>query len=76
MLKIGEFAKICNVSTQTLRYYDAEKILCADAVDQYSGYRYYHPDKIQVYQKIAALKDMGFSLEEIKEILYAPEEKQ
>ncbi|MBP3397060.1 MAG: MerR family transcriptional regulator [Clostridia bacterium] len=76
MLKIGEFAKICNVSTQTLRYYDTEKILCADAVDQYSGYRYYHPDKIQVYQKIVALKDMGFSLEEIKEILYAPEEKQ
>ena len=33
MLKIGEFAKICNVSTQTLRYYDAEKILCADEID-------------------------------------------
>lgn len=75
MLKIGEFAKICNVSTQTLRYYDAEKILCADAVDQYSGYRYYHPDKIQVYQKIVALKDMGFSLEEIKTILYSSDEE-
>lgn len=36
MIKIGDFAKICNVSPQTLRYYDAEGILKADHTDEVS----------------------------------------
>lgn len=71
MLKIGEFAKICNVSAQTLRFYDAEGVLCADFVDRESGYRYYEPEKINTYRRITMLKDMGFSLDEIKLILLA-----
>ncbi|MBO5023232.1 MAG: MerR family transcriptional regulator [Clostridia bacterium] len=71
MLKIGEFAKICNVSAQTLRFYDAEGVLCADFVDQESGYRYYEPEKINTYRRIVMLKDIGFSLDEIKLILGA-----
>ena len=31
MLKIGEFAKLCGVSVQTLRYYDEVGVLCAEA---------------------------------------------
>jgi DNA-binding transcriptional MerR regulator len=70
MLKISEFARACNVSTQTLRYYDAEGILSPDVIDPYSGYRYYSPDKIEVFRRIQTYKDAGFALDEIKELLY------
>lgn len=69
MLKIGEFARICRTSTQTIRYYDQEGILRADYVDWESGYRYYKPEKLTVYRKIMEYKDAGFTLEEIKQLL-------
>ena len=69
MLKIGEMASICKTSVQTLRYYDRLGLLCADVVDDFTGYRYYHPDKIGAYQNIRQLKELGFSLEEIKVFL-------
>ena len=49
MLKIGEFAKKCGVNVQTLRYYDQIGVLCPDRVDDATGYRYYHPDKIKTF---------------------------
>ena len=69
MLKIGEFAKICNVSASTLRFYDTEGVLCPDYVDEESGYRYYSEEKIQIFRKIETLKEMNFSLDEIKQVL-------
>ncbi len=69
MLKIGEFAKICNVSTSTLRFYDTEGLLCPDYVDEESGYRYYSEEKVQTFHKIETLKEMNFSLDEIKQVL-------
>ena len=56
MLKIGEFAKKCGVNVQTLRYYDQIGVLCPDRVDDATGYRYYHPDKIKTFQLIEQLK--------------------
>lgn len=69
MLKIGEFARICRVSAQTLRYYDAEGVLCADEIDPYTGYRFYAPEKLEAFRRIQAYKEAGFSLEEIKLLL-------
>ena len=66
MLKINEFAKICGVSVHTLRYYDKCQILCPRETDQYSGYRYYDPEQKKDAETILTLKDLGFSLEEIK----------
>ena len=76
MLKIGEFARICQVSTQTLRYYHAEGVLCADKIDPQTGYRYYHTEKIKTFGMLQTLKQAGFSLEEIKIILNGSEEEQ
>ena len=76
MLKIGELSKICNVSIQTLRYYDKMGLLAADLVDESSGYRYYSPEKIAVYQQIAHLKELGFSLSEIKSFLESKRDKR
>lgn len=75
MIKIGDFAKICNVSTQTLRYYDSEGILKADVVDFSSGYRFYSIEAVEKYKKIVFYKNLGFSLEEIKRIQSATKEE-
>ena len=52
MLKIGDFAKLCNVSARTLRYYDDEGVLKADFIDEATGYRFYSPEAKEKYQKI------------------------
>lgn len=68
MIKIGDLSKICNVSTQTLRYYDKEGVLKPDITDSANGYRLYSVDAVEKYKKIAFYKTLGFSLVEIKEI--------
>lgn len=74
MIKIGDFAKICNVSAQTLRYYDTEGILKADVIDPSSGYRFYSLDAVEKYKQIQFYKDLGFTLEEIKQIQAASDD--
>ena len=69
MLKIGEFAKMCGVSVQTLRYYDQIGVLCPDHVDDATGYRYYSQDKTKTFALIEQLKQLDFSLDEIKQFL-------
>ena len=70
MLKIGEFARMCNVSPQTLRYYDEEGILCPDEIDPGSGYRYYSPEQAEAFRLIQTYKEAGFALGEIKVLLH------
>ncbi len=76
MLKIGELAKICNVSTQTLRFYDREGIFSPEEVDSASGYRYYGNRQVETLKSIIKLKSLGFELSEIKEILAADESEK
>ena len=75
MIKIGDLAKICNVSTQTLRYYDAEGVLKPDITDSSSGYRFYSVDAVEKYKKILFYKELGFSLDEIKKIQLSTNEE-
>lgn len=76
MIRIGDFAKICNVSKKTLRYYDDEGILKADATDRETGYRFYSLEAVEKYKKIVFYKELGFSLQEIKKIQAADREEQ
>lgn len=66
MIKIGDFANLFNVSVKTIRYYESMGLLVPKYVDIYTGYRYYDEDNIYTMQDIISLKNMGFSLEEIK----------
>jgi DNA-binding transcriptional MerR regulator len=68
MFRIGEFSRLVNTTTKTIRFYDKEEILLPDYVDNSSGYRYYSHYKIAEYNKIRTLKELGFSLSEIKEM--------
>ena len=67
MYKIGELSKLCNISVKTLRYYDAEGLLIPDAIDEFTGYRYYSAARLKDCYRIIALKELGFSLDEIRE---------
>lgn len=71
MYKIGELSKICKVTVNTLRYYDKENLLIPDIIDSFTGYRYYSASKIEQCYRILALKELGFSLDEIRKHLNA-----
>jgi DNA-binding transcriptional MerR regulator len=69
MLKIGEFARISQVSIKALRHYDAIGLLPPARIDHESGYRFYEIEQLGDLARILALKDCGFALEEIAELL-------
>lgn len=66
--KIGEFSKLCQVTVKTLRYYEEIGLLVPTEVDKWTGYRYYDIGLLRQMTKIAYLKRIGFSLEEIIEL--------
>lgn len=66
--KIGEFSKICLVTVKTLRYYEEIGLLIPFEVDEWTGYRYYNIEQLKQMNRIAYLKQLGFSLEEIVEL--------
>jgi effector-binding domain-containing protein len=69
MLRIGEFSRIGQVSVKTLRYYDAVDLLKPHQVDPATGYRYYSFDMLPTLNRILALKELGLSLQQIKQLL-------
>ncbi len=66
MIKIGDFAKIFDVSINTIRFYEEKGLLVPAYVDNYSGYRYYDEKNISDMSKILFLKDLNLSLDEIR----------
>ena len=69
MLSIGEFSRVTRLSVKALRLYHQKGILVPDAVRLESRYRYYSNDSVEKARIVSMLKDMGFTLDEIKTIL-------
>lgn len=69
MIKIGEFSKLAQVPIATLRYYDQVGLLKPVQVDNFTGYRYYTVNQLPRLNRILALKGLGFSLEQISDVL-------
>ena len=69
MLKIGEFSKLSRVSIRMLRHYDEIGLLKPVQTDPVSGYRFYGEDQLPIAGRITALKDMGFGLSVIGQLL-------
>lgn len=74
MYKIGELSKLCRIPVKTLRFYDSEGLLPPNRIDEMTGYRYYSAVKLSDCYRIIALKELGFSLREIKELFSLPKE--
>jgi len=69
MIKIGDFSKLAHVSVKTLHHYDDLGLLKPAHVDRYTGYRYYQLDQLAQLNRILALKELGFSLEQVTQLL-------
>lgn len=67
-MKIGEFARRAGVAIDTVRYYERQGLLPAPA-RQLSGYRSYQPDDVTRLRFVRRAKTLGFTLEEIRELL-------
>lgn len=65
MYRIGEFARIGQVSVKTLRFYDEIGLLRPAWTDPQTGYRYYLAAQVVDLNRILALKDLGLALDEV-----------
>ncbi|MFF2951214.1 MerR family transcriptional regulator [Kitasatospora sp. NPDC057965] len=69
MLNIGDFAKHGRVSVRMLRHYDAVGLLRPARVDPFSGYRCYEAAQLARLNRLIALKDLGFTLQQVRAVL-------
>ncbi|MFF4318956.1 MerR family transcriptional regulator [Streptomyces sp. NPDC001568] len=69
MFTIGDFAKHGRVSVRMLRHYDALGLLRPARVDPSSGYRFYEAGQLARLNRVIALKDLGFTLEQVGAVL-------
>ncbi len=68
-MRIGELAKRLGLNPKTLRYWEEIGLLPPPQRNG-SGYRVYTEDHLRLCEFILKAKSVGFSLEEIKEILF------
>jgi DNA-binding transcriptional MerR regulator len=71
-MKVGDLAKRTGLSVRTLHYYDEIGLLQPRDVTS-SGHRVYGADELARLQRIKSLRQLGFSLDEIRACLDAPE---
>ena len=69
MFKIGEFSKMVRVSPRMLRYYEQNGLLLPAEVDRFTGYRLYSAGQMPLLSRITELRDIGFGVEEIRQLL-------
>ncbi|WP_245368573.1 MerR family transcriptional regulator [Paenibacillus silagei] len=68
MIRIGDLAKTANISKRTLYHYEHIGLLQPTRVSE-NGYRFYDNQAVIRLQKILLLKSIGYTLEQIKELL-------
>ncbi|MEU4727559.1 MerR family transcriptional regulator [Streptomyces sp. NPDC023588] len=69
MFTIGDFARHGRVSVRMLRHYDALGLLRPARVDPFTGYRFYEAGQLARLNRVIALKELGFSLDQVATIL-------
>lgn len=72
MLRIGDFSQLGQVSVRTLRLYDELGLLKPAHIDQFTDYRYYSMEQLPRLNRILALKDLGFSLDQVARLVNEP----
>ena len=67
-LRSGEVARAAGVNPQTLRYYERRGLL-AEPERTLGGHRVYRPEAVTVLRVIKAAQRLGFTLDEVAELL-------
>jgi DNA-binding transcriptional MerR regulator len=70
-LKVGELARLTGLSVRTLHHYDDIGLLSPSRRTP-SGHRLYGSDEISRLQRIVSLRQLGLSLEDIRQALERP----
>lgn len=68
MYLIGELAKLCKVTSDTLRFYEKNGLLIPSGRSS-SGYRLYNEENLAQIRFILKSKQLGLTLDEIQELL-------
>jgi MerR family mercuric resistance operon transcriptional regulator len=68
VLRSGQLAKAAGVNVQTLRYYERRGLL-PEPRRTLGGHREYGPDAVTVLRVIRGLARLGFTLDEISELI-------
>ncbi|MDA1347287.1 MAG: heavy metal-responsive transcriptional regulator [Chloroflexi bacterium] len=74
-LKIGQLAKATGLTVKTVRYYELLRLL-EEPQRTESGYRLYGPKDVERLEFIKQAKQLGLSLDEIRDILVLHEQRQ
>jgi DNA-binding transcriptional MerR regulator len=69
MFTIGQFSKITGLSIKTIRLYHERGLLNPVEVDPATSYRYFNEHNVERARAIGHLREMQFSLAEVREIL-------
>ena len=67
-LRIGELARLAGVRPDTLRFYERKGVLPRPP-RRPSGYRAYAPEAADLVRFIKRAQELGFSLQQVKELL-------
>jgi len=73
-MKIGDLVKQHGVSVDTIRFYEKQQLLTPNARSE-SGYRLYNSADSQRLSFILRAKSVGFSLQQIRELLQIEDNK-
>lgn len=68
MMRIGDLAELTDTTPQTIRYYEQLGLLSPTRREG-RGHRHYNHEAAERLRKVAALKELGLSLEEIAEVI-------
>lgn len=68
-LTVSRVAKASNVNIETVRYYERRGLISKPPRTE-SGYRMFSREAVEDIQFIKRAQDLGFTLEEIKNLLY------
>lgn len=69
MFDTGAFSRMARVSKRTLRYYDSIDLLKPVETDPHTGTRFYSAEQFIDVNRIIALKELGMSLSQIRQIV-------
>ena len=69
ILSIGEFGRLFDIDVQTLRYYDTIGLMEPAYRDTNTGYRSYRFDQVYRFAQIRYLRQLGCSLDQIREYM-------
>lgn len=68
-LKVGDIAKLTGLTVRTLRFYDQIGLFSPSSQTD-SGHRLYDESDLERLHQILSLKELGLSLEEVKNVLF------